>query len=64
MPSQAYFDQQHAIASAKSSVLDAMHATGEKDLAIWIAVFAELLKFVSDANLQHERGEADDEQER
>lgn len=60
MPSAAYFDQHTRIAAAKGVILEALHKSGERDIAIWIAVFAEMLKTVSDWNLQAERGEAQD----
>lgn len=60
MPSQAYFDQQATIANLKGKMLDAMQESGERDIAIWIAVLTELLKRVSDWNLEADRNKADE----
>lgn len=57
MPSEKYFDQQAAIAKLKGAVLDTISASGERDVAILIATLVELLKRVSDWNLEAEAGD-------
>jgi len=54
MPDDAYFDQQRRVAASKGKLLDAMLASDDRDVAIWIGATVELLKWLSNANLEAE----------
>lgn len=60
VPSEKYFDQQAAIAKLKGDLLDTIAKSGEQDVSILIATLVELLKRVSDWNLEAEAEAGDD----
>lgn len=55
MPADVYFEQQKRIASARMTLAEAMSQSDEREIAIWLAALVEMIKRVSDWNLEAER---------
>jgi hypothetical protein len=52
---KAMIDQQLRISAVRKKIMDAMSASEERDVSIWIAALAETMNRVSDWNLELER---------
>lgn len=52
------WEQKIKVARARKEIIEAMAASDEKDISIWIAALTEALGTVSDWNLQAERDQA------
>lgn len=62
MSDSAYFEQQKRIAEARRVIFEALDKSGERDISILIAAFAECIKKASDWNLAAELEAAAEDQ--